>query len=410
MNSDLLAEHLQEIRALRQRLEESIRTNDASGSSWRRDWQRWRRTPAATNIFIHGNEEQGQLANEAHGQVEQSRRECEALRQETSRLQERLELSSQENSQLAAVPALQQGGAAQVSSCKFTKRSRLKIVNTTLNALERSIQTNTALRQRLEEQLLRGPHRSETININYLLSSPDEGGSHNEHTSVLHEEKRGSHSEVEGGSFSSSSGDSAPSRLVPGHRMWANRSGRHILGLIEDYNALRKQISEGRKLSRSMDAHLQESLHTLTQQGSDNKVQQQHLESFSGSVNTMLHVMEEAGRMLKLVWRVALPAGGGGNNQQDELLKNEISRLKSRAVPAGEDAERSGEAPANNQPAQRGDGASHRGSAVPDPRSAEESQGQFRGGPSEWPVGGAAGPHSESSEEHSSDASVHCSY
>lgn len=96
--------------------------------------------------------------------------------------------------------------------------------------LERSIQTNTALRQKLEEQLLRGPNRSETININYLLSSPgklkaqpcvlmisnaqasvliftfvpDEGGrspgregcdplrhsfqSHHEHTSVLHGE------------------------------------------------------------------------------------------------------------------------------------------------------------------------------------------------------------------------------
>lgn len=38
--------------------------------------------------------------------------------------------------------------------------------------LERSIQTNTALRQKLEEQLLRGGARSETININYLLSSP----------------------------------------------------------------------------------------------------------------------------------------------------------------------------------------------------------------------------------------------
>lgn len=38
--------------------------------------------------------------------------------------------------------------------------------------LERSIQTNTALRQKLEEQLLRGPSRNETININYLLSSP----------------------------------------------------------------------------------------------------------------------------------------------------------------------------------------------------------------------------------------------
>lgn len=37
--------------------------------------------------------------------------------------------------------------------------------------LERSIQTNTALRERLEEQLLRGSKHSETININYLLAS-----------------------------------------------------------------------------------------------------------------------------------------------------------------------------------------------------------------------------------------------
>lgn len=38
--------------------------------------------------------------------------------------------------------------------------------------LEKSIQTNTALREKLEEQLLKGAHCSETININYLLSSP----------------------------------------------------------------------------------------------------------------------------------------------------------------------------------------------------------------------------------------------
>lgn len=92
---------------------------------------------------------------------------------------------------------------------------------------------------------------------------------------IFPEEKRRVHSEVDGGSVSSSSGDSlsgAPSRLVPGHRMWANRNGRHILGLIEDYSALRKQISEGRKLSHSMESQLQEYLHTLKQQGSDNKV------------------------------------------------------------------------------------------------------------------------------------------
>lgn len=74
----------------------------------------------------------------------------------------------------------------------------------------------------------------------------------------------------------------------------------------------------------------------------------------------MQQVLEEAGRLLKLLWRVSLPAGyteGGGSNQQvgpksqpqkmspvipkclnffcsalnqDELLKNEITRLKNR--------------------------------------------------------------------------------
>lgn len=93
---------------------------------------------------------------------------------------------------------------------------------------------------------------------------------------IFSEEKRHAQLEVDSDSqYSGSSGDNvsgAPSRLVPGHRLWADRNGRHILGLIEDYGALRKQISEGRRLSRSMDAQLQECLHTLKQPGSDGKV------------------------------------------------------------------------------------------------------------------------------------------
>ncbi|XP_039636462.1 CDK5 regulatory subunit-associated protein 2 isoform X9 [Perca fluviatilis] len=551
MNSDLLAEHLQEIRTLRQRLEESIRTNDRLREQLEKRLAEVEKDPAATNIFIHGNEEQGQLANEVRflwgqnqvlkeqlslgsrdkqkeneklretlarrtAKLEQSRRECEALRQENSRLQERLEHSSQENSQLqeslhyskeelhrlqcdvklqrqqlsdsqhllqslrvelqvyekikteAHKPNAGSSEATQEphSGSVHLGELLLEIRHLRLQ-LERSIQTNTALRQRLEEQLLRGPNRSETININYLLSSPDEGGrspgregcdplrhsfqSHNEHTSLLHDEKRNACSEVDGRSFSSSSGESvsgAPSRLVPGHRMWANRNGRHILGLIEDYNALRKQISEGRKLSRSMDTQLQESLHTLRQQGSNNKViEQEHLKSLSGSMNTMQHVLEEAGRLLKLVWRVSLPvgntAGDGGNNQQDELLKNEIARLKSRL--SQQERMLSGAVKRLRTTNQLKEGMekviidqlylTH--GVLKKARGNLEtnyctlfglkglSGGPDEGGPGQWPVGDTtnppeqmcvpvstrtAGRHSESSEDHHSDASLHCSY
>ncbi|XP_074472901.1 CDK5 regulatory subunit-associated protein 2 isoform X1 [Sebastes fasciatus] len=556
MNSDLLAEHLQEIRALRHRLEESIRTNDRLREQLEKRLAEVEKDPAATNIFIHGSEEQGQLANEVRflwgqnqvlkeqlslgsrdkqkeneklretlarrtAKLEQSRRDCEAMRQENSRLQERLEHSSQENSQLQesvhyskeelhrlqcevklhrqqlsdsqhllqslrvelqvyekikteahkhnaeSSEATREPVSVPSSGSLDLSELLLEIRQLRLQ-LERSIQTNTALRQRLEEQLLRGTNRSDTININYLLSSPEEGGrspgregcdparhsfqSHNKHTSVLHDEKRRAHSEVDGGSFSSSSGESvsgAPSRLVPGHRMWANRNGRHILGLIEDYNALRKQITDGRKLSRSMDTQLQESLHTLKQQGSDNKVnEQQHLKSLSSSVDTMQHVLEEAGRLLKLVWRVSLPAGNtggdGGNNQQDELLKNEIARLKSRL--SQQERMLSGAVKRLRTTNHLKEGMERviidqlylTHGVLKKARGNLEtnyctlfglkgpSGGPDEGGPSQWPVGGTpdpqpgqisvpvsrrpAGTHSESSEDHNSDASLNCTY
>ncbi|KAM4720438.1 CDK5 regulatory subunit-associated protein 2 isoform 3-T3 [Anableps anableps] len=439
MNSDLLAEHLQEIRALRQRLEESIRTNDRLREQLERRLAEVEKDPAATNIFIHGNEEQGQLVNEVRflweqnqvlkeqlsmgsrdkqkeneklrealarrtAKLEQSRKESESLRQENIRLQETLEQSSQENSllqnslhsrreelqRLQCEVKLQRQQLSDSQHLLQSLRVELQVYENLKNdsnmhepqeecphsvpmsssgsvdlgellseirhlrlQLERSIQTNMALRQKLEEQLLRGASHSETININYLLSSPDEGGqslgregcdphhrsfrSH-EQTSVHREATRRAHPERDADSVCSSSGESvsgAPSRLVPGHRMWASRNGRHVLGLIEDYNALRKQISEGRKLSRSMDAQLHECLHALRQQGSDSEIREkQHLKSLSSSTNTMHQVLEEAGRLLKLLWRVSLPAGrtagDSTTNQQDELLRNEIARLKSR--------------------------------------------------------------------------------
>lgn len=46
----------------------------------------------------------------------------------------------------------------------------------------------------------------------------------------------------------------------------------------------------------------------------------QQVKGLTGSMNTMQHVLEEAGRLLKLVWRVSLPdgntVGDSGNNQQ----------------------------------------------------------------------------------------------
>ncbi|XP_041753568.2 CDK5 regulatory subunit-associated protein 2 isoform X3 [Coregonus clupeaformis] len=552
MNPGLLAEHLLEIRALRQRLEETIYNNDRLREQLERRLGEVERDPAATNIFIHGTEEQGQLTSELRflwgqnqalkeqlnlgsrdkqkeneklrealarrtAKLEQSRKECEVLRQEHTCLQDRLDRSSVEHTHLQdtlhysrqEIHRLQcevKMQRQQLSDSQHLLQSlRLELqvyekINTGTGAhthtessgtaqqsgpgsgsgsnqvdlgellseirhlrlqLERSIQTNTSLRQRLEEQLLRGPNRPDTININYLLTTSEdtgrspgrEGCDPPRHSS--HDLKRQAQSEMDALSqCSNSSGDSvsgsAPplSRLVPGHRLWANRQGRHILGLIEDHNALRKQISEGRRLTRTMDTHLQECVRTLSQQGTDNRVVEQgQLKALSSSVNTMQQVLEEAGQLLKLVWRVSLPSGtatAGGDvnsNQQDELLKNEIASLKSRL--SQQERMLSGAVKRLRTTNQLKEGMER---VIIDQLSLTHgvlkkargnletnyytvfglkglSGGPEEGGPGQWSVtiGPSGSPdegvsvpvparHAESPEERNSDTSTHCSY
>ncbi|XP_067280226.1 CDK5 regulatory subunit-associated protein 2 isoform X3 [Pseudorasbora parva] len=377
INSDLLAEHLQEIRALRQRLEETIRTNERLREQLERKLQEAEKDSAATNIYIAGSEDQGHISSELHflltqnhtlkeqlnqgardkqkendrlretlarrtAKLELSKKECETLKQERTQLQDNLYRLQCENShqrqQLSDTQQLLQSVRVELQVHEHMKNSTqthkgdgrgsgyeggsavdlselLGEIRQLRVQLERSIQTNTTLRQRLEQQLLtRNDHRS-TININYLLHKTDEAGK----SDVLHLQTEMSSAARHDSGSSADSGSCAPSRLVPGHRLWADRRGRHVLGLIEDYNALRKQINEAKRLTADLDTQIHDCGRAVDQ-----------LKSFSGGVNTMQQVLEEAARLLKLLWRVSLPSGDGTHSQQDELLKSEISRLKSR--------------------------------------------------------------------------------
>ncbi|XP_051734860.1 CDK5 regulatory subunit-associated protein 2 isoform X2 [Ctenopharyngodon idella] len=377
INSDLLTEHLLEIRALRQRLEETIRTNERLREQLERKLQEAEKD-SATNIFIAGSEDhQSHISSELHflltqnhtlkeqlnqgardkqkendrlretlarrtAKLELSKKECETLKQERTQLQDNLYRLQCENShqrqQLSDTQQLLQSVRVELQVQEHMKNSTqthkeegrgsdseggsavdlselLAEIRQLRVQLERSIQTNTTLRQRLEQQLLtRTDHRS-TININYLLPKSDEAG----RSDVLHLQTDVSSAAHDSGGSSVDSGSHAPSRLVPGHRLWADRRGRHVLGLIEDYNALRKQISEAKRLTADLDTQIHDSGRAADQ-----------LKSFSGGVNTMQQVLEEAARLLKLLWRVSLPSGDGTHTQQDEMLRSEISRLKSR--------------------------------------------------------------------------------
>ncbi|XP_073668675.1 CDK5 regulatory subunit-associated protein 2 isoform X5 [Paramisgurnus dabryanus] len=377
ISSDMLAEHLLEIRALRQRLEETIRTNERLREQLERKLLDAEKDSAATNIFIAGSEDQGHINSELHfllaqnqtlkeqlnqgardkqkendrlretlarrtAKLELSRKECETLKQERSQLQDNLyRLQCENNHQRQQLCDTQQllqsvrlelqvhehvksstqthtAGDASGSDCgsAVNLNELLAEIRQLRVQLERSIQTNTTLRQRLEQQLLNTSDQKSTININYLLTKKEVAVK----SDVLHSHTDLSSPTNDGGS-SVESGSHAPSRLVPGHRIWADRRGRHVLGLMEDYNALRKQMTEAQRLTRDLDAQIHDCSRVLDQF---------QMKGFSSSVSTMQHVLEEAARLLKLFWRVSLPSGDATQTQQDELLKSEISHLKSR--------------------------------------------------------------------------------
>ncbi|XP_052443753.1 myomegalin isoform X2 [Carassius gibelio] len=371
ISSDLLAEHLQEIRALRLRLEETIRTNERLREQLERKLQEAEKD-SATNIFITGSEDQTHISSELHflltqnhtlkeqlnqgardkqkendrlretlarrtAKLELSRKECETLKQEKDQLQDDLYRLQCENShqrqQLCDTQQLLQSVRLELQVHEQMKNSThthtgegrgsgsaadlselLAEIRQLRVQLERSIQINSTLRQRLEQQLLTRSDPRSTININYLLPTTDEAGK----SDVLHTH-RDTSSAAHDSASSVDSGSHAPSRLVPGHRLWADRRGRHVLGLIEDYNALRKQITEAKRLTADLDTQI----HDCGRAG-------EQLKSVSGSVNTMQQVLEEAARLLKLLWRVSLPSGDATHTRQEELLKSEISRLKTR--------------------------------------------------------------------------------
>ncbi|KAM6297144.1 CDK5 regulatory subunit-associated protein 2 [Aegotheles albertisi] len=228
--------------------------------------------------------------------------------------------------------------------------------------LERSIETNKSLHEKLEEQLSKEKREEvrsvSAVNTNYLFKQESQhfaGMNENlckcpatsrnicelqKHGHCISLAKPGTHpaSKEDADSTShcsstSSSSTACTPRLVPGHRMWADKNGRHVLGLIEDYNALRKQIAEGQQVLAEMEIPLIGVTGTKLQEPGIKVPDQASLCSLSSNIHTVQQILEEAARLLKLLWRVSLPlkaVHGTAYGTQDEGMKAEILRLRKK--------------------------------------------------------------------------------
>ncbi|XP_056361200.1 CDK5 regulatory subunit-associated protein 2 isoform X2 [Oenanthe melanoleuca] len=443
---ELLMEHLQEIRILRQRLEYSIKTNERLRKQLERQVTDKELDQGSANIFIHGSEQHNSLTSEIHFLRKQNQvlnamlakgsrdkqKENEKLRESLSKknaiiehLQEDHECVKKENEKLQKQMCQKEDEIRYLTCQIYSSRNELNRLQTEVNVkqhqlsenekllqslrteikvyekleearkkgtdprcdgseefwkdqnnpldlhellaeiqslrvqLERSIDTNKSLHEKLEEQLSKGKREEEgpvsAVNISCVLkagSQPCAGLEENlckcpaarrnicelqkqQSKRCISAEKPGAEAGPgdEGGSGSSGSSRTCTPRLVPGHGLWADRSGRHVLGLIEDYDALRKHISEGQQLLAHMEAALRELTGTQLQEPGGKVPDQASLHGFSTSTQTVQQILEEAARSLKLLWRVSLPlkaAHGTAQGMQDEGMKAEIFRLRKK--------------------------------------------------------------------------------
>ncbi|XP_043386032.1 CDK5 regulatory subunit-associated protein 2 isoform X11 [Chelonia mydas] len=415
---ELLMEHLQEIRSLRQRLEDSIKTNERLRLQLERQVTDMELNQGSSNIFIHGSEQHNSLTSEIHFLRKQNQvlnvmlakgsrdkqKENEKLRESLSKknaiiehLHKDYECFKKENEKLQKQIGKKEDENRHLTHEIYSSRNELNRWQTEMNVkqhqlsendkllqslrvelkvyekldearrrrtdildpgheefrkdqnnpldlhellteiqslrvqLERSIETNKTLHEKLEEQLSKEKREEaasvSAVNINYRFKRDSQ------HYTGMNETQLASKEDLESSSrcsSSSSTGTSCTPRLVPGHRMWADKNGRHILGLIEDYNALRKQISEGQKLVSEMEAPLRESTGMKHLEPGVKVPDQESLNNFSANIHTVQQILEEAARLLKLLWRVSLPmkvVHSTARCSQDEGMKTEILRL-----------------------------------------------------------------------------------
>ncbi|XP_054219252.1 CDK5 regulatory subunit-associated protein 2 isoform X4 [Homo sapiens] len=438
-SQDLLMEHIQEIRTLRKRLEESIKTNEKLRKQLERQGSEF--VQGSTSIFASGSELHSSLTSEIHFlrkqnqalnamlikgsrdkqkendklreslsrktvSLEHLQREYASVKEENERLQkegsekerhnqqliQEVRCSGQELSRVQEELKLRQQLLSQNDKLLQSLRVELKAyekldeehrrlreasgegwkgqdpfrdlhsllmeIQALRLQLERSIETSSTLQSRLKEQLARGAEKAQegaltlavqAVSIPEVPLQPDkhDGDKYpmeSDNSFDLFDSSQAvtpkSVSETpplsgnDTDSLSCDSGSSATStpcvsRLVTGHHVWASKNGRHVLGLIEDYEALLKQISQGQRLLAEMDIQTQEAPSSTSQELGTKGPHPAPLSKFVSSVSTAKLTLEEAYRRLKLLWRVSLPEDGQCPLHCEQIgeMKAEVTKL-----------------------------------------------------------------------------------
>ncbi|KAM9700257.1 CDK5 regulatory subunit-associated protein 2 isoform 4-T4 [Dama dama] len=441
-SQDLLMEHIQEIRSLRKRLEESIKTNEKLRKQLER--QGAEGDQGSSNVLAYGPEIHNSLTSEVHflrkqnqalntmlskgsrdkqkeneklrealsrkaASLEHLQRELASVRAEKERLQREVDEKESQNqrllqevchgrralSRLQEETTLRQQLLLQSNRLLRALRAELKVCETldreqrspreagvevsregwtgqdllgrlhrllaevqALQALlEKGIRTSVALQSWVEEQLVQDrkeAREAAPVSALQTLSAPERPLPLDEPdgdkcpmatdnscdlfgpTPAMPPRSASEMPPLSGDDVDTLSCDSGTSvvstsyvsSLVPSHRPWASKSGCHVLGPAEDYDALCEQIARGQTLLAEMDLQIREAPGPMSQE----LVTKAPPGSVLTGVSAARLILDEATRLLARFWKVSPPTDGQGTLlcEQTGELKAEISKLHNK--------------------------------------------------------------------------------
>ncbi|XP_052032610.1 CDK5 regulatory subunit-associated protein 2 isoform X2 [Apodemus sylvaticus] len=358
---DLLMEHIQEIRTLRKHLEESIKTNEKLRKQLER--QGSEADQGSTNVSAYGLELHSSLTSEIHFLRKQNealsmmlekgtkeiQKENEKLRESLARKAESLEHLQleytgvqEENERLRRDISEKERHNQELTQEVCSSRQELCRVQEEAKSRQQLLSQKDSLLQTLQMELkvyekLAEEHQKLQQDGSKCPEASDNSFDLFESTQAMAPKSASetpllSGTDVDSLSCDSTSSATSPSCtpcLVAGHHVWASKSGHHMLGLIEDYDALYKQISWGQTLLAKMDVQTQEALSPTSQKLGPKGSSSVPLSKFLSSMNTAKLILEKASRLLKLFWRVSVPTSGQCSLHCEQIgeMKAEITKL-----------------------------------------------------------------------------------
>ncbi|XP_059995178.1 myomegalin isoform X33 [Lagenorhynchus albirostris] len=365
--TDLLEEHLGEIRNLRQRLEESICINDRLREQLEHRLSSTARGSGPTsNFYSPGLESTPQLCNEnrvlreenqrlqaqlSHASREHSQEtEClrEALLTSRSQLQE-LEME-RERQKVERQQLLEDLKEKQQEILHFEeerlslqeKDSRLQHKLALLQqqceekqqlfqSLQSELQIYEALygnsKKGLKDSVASPPVRDVGMNSPILVfpsSSPAAHGS--ETTTFNRTNELGLDASPVMKNPPKLEGDATDGSF-------ANKHGRHVIGHIDDYSALRQQIGEGRLLVKKIASLMRSTCNFPGLEAPGTEVMgSEGIHKLRNSANALHHRLEEAASLLTMFWRAALPSSHSPalDSKAGESMKRELLELRTK--------------------------------------------------------------------------------